>query len=106
MVQHTDVDVPHLSADAHTYMRGAFLSIDRPYPPLIDWLHHRIGTTHVAHHIDQMIPHYHAQEATAAIAASRRRSLRPDAGAQGAVARRATAVERRDDGRYVFTQPW
>ena len=67
-LQHTDVDVPHLSADAHTYMRGAFLSIDRPYPPLIDWLHHRIGTTHVAHHIDCTIPHYHAREATDAVA--------------------------------------
>ena len=50
--------------------RGAFLTIDRPYPPLIDWLHHRIGTTHVAHHIDCTIPHYHAREATDAIAAA------------------------------------
>ena len=65
-LQHTDVDVPHLSAEAFSYMRGAFLTIDRPYPPLIDWLHHRIGTTHVAHHIDCTIPHYHAQEATGA----------------------------------------
>eukprot|EP00964_Phaeocystis_antarctica_P095512 scaffold61941_cov57-Phaeocystis_antarctica.AAC.1 len=46
------------------HRRGAFLTIDRPYPPLIDWLHHRIGTTHVAHHIDCTIPHYRAQEVT------------------------------------------
>ena len=45
-------------------LAGAFLTIDRPYPPLIDWLHHRIGTTHVAHHVAHTIPHYHAQEAT------------------------------------------
>ena len=45
-------------------------TVDRPYPPLIDWLHHRIGTTHVAHHIDCTIPHYHAREATDAIAAA------------------------------------
>jgi len=67
-LQHTDVDVPHLHDKEFTYMRGAFLTIDRPYPPLIDWLHHRIGTTHVAHHIDCTIPHYHGREATDAIA--------------------------------------
>ena len=67
-LQHTDVDVPHLHDDDFTYMRGAFLTIDRPYPKLVDWLHHRIGTTHVAHHIDCTIPHYHAREATEAIA--------------------------------------
>jgi omega-6 fatty acid desaturase (delta-12 desaturase) len=66
-LQHTDVDVPHLDDQAFSYMRGAFLTIDRPYPPLIDWLHHRIGTTHVAHHIDCTIPQYHAREATQAI---------------------------------------
>ena len=66
-LQHTDVDVPHLSADEFSYMRGAFLSIDRPYGPFFDWCHHRIGSTHVAHHIDSTIPHYHALEATNAV---------------------------------------
>ena len=42
-LQHTDVDVPHLSADEFTYMRGAFLTIDRPYGPIFDWFHHKIG---------------------------------------------------------------
>lgn len=114
--QHTDVDVPHLPASEFSFIRGAFLSIDRPYgkvrhpsataharigcvsrafphsnsasqavsharmmllmpflnrmggDPLVtchqvfDWLHHRIGSTHVAHHIDCTIPHYHARE--------------------------------------------
>merc|ERR1711924_203136 len=50
------------------YMRGALLSIDRPYGKLLDHLHHKIGSTHVAHHVDSMIPHYHAREATDAIA--------------------------------------
>lgn len=67
-LQHTDVDVPHLTNDAFSYMRGAFLTVDRPYGPVFDWLHHKIGSTHVAHHIDCTIPHYHAREATAAIA--------------------------------------
>ena len=67
-LQHTDVDVPHLTGDEFTYMRGAFLTIDRPYGKLLDHLHHKIGSTHVAHHIDCTIPHYHAREATDAIA--------------------------------------
>ena len=40
---------------------------------IFDWFHHRIGLTHVAHHIDCTIPHYHAKEATDAIAAAFRR---------------------------------
>jgi omega-6 fatty acid desaturase (delta-12 desaturase) len=71
-LQHTDVDVPHFSPDDHSFMRGALQSIDRPYDKLdpwgvIDFLHHKIGTTHVAHHIDSTIPHYKALKATAAI---------------------------------------
>merc|ERR1719198_1248834 len=66
-LQHTDVDVPHLTNEEFSYMRGAFLTIDRPYGPLLDHLHHKIGSTHVAHHIDCTIPHYHAREATDAI---------------------------------------
>ena len=67
-LQHTDVDVPHLTDEEWTYMRGALLTIDRPYGKLLDHLHHQIGSTHVAHHVDSMIPHYHAREATDAIA--------------------------------------
>jgi len=37
LFQHTDVDVPHLDDEAFSYMRGAFLTIDRPYPPLVDF---------------------------------------------------------------------
>jgi len=71
-LQHTDVDVPHFSPQDHTYMRGALHTIDRPYDKLdpwglIDFLHHKIGTTHVAHHIDSTIPHYKAAKATEAI---------------------------------------
>jgi len=66
-LQHTDVDVPHLANDEFSYMRGAFLTIDRPYGPIFDWFHHKIGSTHVAHHIDCTIPHYYAREATDAI---------------------------------------
>jgi omega-6 fatty acid desaturase (delta-12 desaturase) len=71
-LQHTDVDVPHFSMDDHNYVKGALHTIDRPYDKLdpwglIDFLHHKIGSTHVAHHYDSSIPHYKAQAATDAI---------------------------------------
>jgi len=71
-LQHTDVDVPHYSQDNHNFVKGALHSIDRPYDKLdpwgfIDFLHHKIGTTHVAHHFDSTIPHYKAEKATEAI---------------------------------------
>lgn len=71
-LQHTDTDVPHFSGDDHSFVKGALHTIDRPYDKLdpwgfIDFLHHKIGTTHVAHHFDSSIPHYKADEATTAI---------------------------------------
>lgn len=71
-LQHTDVDVPHYSNDQdYTFAQGALHSIDRPYDQLlggvIDFLHHKIGTTHVAHHFASAIPHYKADVATQAL---------------------------------------
>ena len=66
-LQHTDVDVPHFEGDDWNLVKGAFMTIDRPYGPVLDFLHHKIGSTHVAHHINHTIPHYHAREATDAI---------------------------------------
>ncbi len=66
-LHHTDTDVPHLSNSEFSFMRGAFLSIDRPYGKLLNILHHHIGSSHVVHHVCPTIPHYHAKEATIAI---------------------------------------
>lgn len=63
-LQHTEVDVPHYNNNYHHFIKGAFHTIDRPYPKIIDFLHHNIGSTHVIHHIDSTIPHYHAKHAT------------------------------------------
>ena len=46
---------------------GAFQTIDRPYGPLLNLIHHGIGSTHVLHHLCSSVPHYHAWEATEAI---------------------------------------
>jgi omega-6 fatty acid desaturase (delta-12 desaturase) len=68
LLHHTDTDVPHLEGEEWSFIRGAFLTIDRPYYPIVDWVQHHIGSTHVLHHINPRIAHYHAQEATDAIA--------------------------------------
>ncbi len=66
-LHHTDSDVPHLSNSEFSFMRGAFLSIDRPYGQIINILHHNIGSSHVVHHVCPTIPHYYAREATLSI---------------------------------------
>ena len=48
-------------------MRGAFLSIDRPYGKILNFLHHNIGSSHVVHHVCPTIPHYYAKKATSLI---------------------------------------
>mmetsp|Transcript_4546 Transcript_4546/g.11090 ORF Transcript_4546/g.11090 Transcript_4546/m.11090 type:complete len:2751 (-) Transcript_4546:1570-9822(-) len=63
-LQHTHADVPHLGVDAFNWLRGALCTIDRPYPWFFDHMHHSIGSTHVMHHLNFKIPHYHAAEAT------------------------------------------
>jgi len=39
--------------------------VDRPYGPLLNFLHHGIGATHVCHHVNPSIPHYNAWRGTA-----------------------------------------
>lgn len=62
--------MPHYGKENWDFIKGAFLSIDRPYGPVFDFLHHKIGSTHVVHHIDCTIPHYNALKATHAIKAA------------------------------------
>ncbi len=66
-LHHTDSDVPHLSNTGFSFMRGAFLSIDRPYGKILNFLHHNIGSSHVVHHVCPTIPHYYAKKATTLI---------------------------------------
>jgi fatty acid desaturase len=66
-LQHTDVDIPHYEASEWTWVQGAFTTVDRPYGAIINFLHHGIGSTHVAHHLFSYMPHYNAWEATRAL---------------------------------------
>ncbi len=63
-LQHTDVDIPHFSNSDWTWAKGALQTVDRPYGPLLNFLHHGIGSTHVCHHINPSIPHYNAWRGT------------------------------------------
>lgn len=67
-LHHTDATVPHYGNDEWTWLKGALATIDRPYG-IFDFFHHRIGSTHVVHHLFSDLPWYHAYEATDAVKA-------------------------------------
>ena len=77
-LQHTHEDIPHIGDDSYTWIRGALSTVDRPYPWIVDELHHHIGTTHVLHHLFSRVPHYHAQVASAAMKSELRGAYRHD----------------------------
>jgi len=65
-LQHTDPSVPQYGDDEWTFVKGALTTIDRPYG-IFDFFHHKIGSTHVAHHFFHEIPFYNGDEATLAL---------------------------------------
>jgi fatty acid desaturase len=67
-LQHTDASVPHYGDGEWTWVKGALSTIDRDYG-IFCFFHHKIGSTHVAHHLFHEMPFYHAREATDAIQA-------------------------------------
>eukprot|EP00928_Gymnodinium_smaydae_P044749 TRINITY_DN2986_c1_g1_i1.p1 TRINITY_DN2986_c1_g1~~TRINITY_DN2986_c1_g1_i1.p1 ORF type:complete len:441 (+),score=55.58 TRINITY_DN2986_c1_g1_i1:66-1325(+) len=67
-LQHIDPSIPQYGSDQWTWIKGALSTIDRPYG-IFDFFHHKIGSTHVAHHLFSEMPFYKADEATAAIKA-------------------------------------
>jgi omega-6 fatty acid desaturase (delta-12 desaturase) len=108
-LQHTDVDVPHFGGADWSQAKGALHTIDRPYGALLDALHHRIGSTHVAHHVCHAIPHYHAEEATQALRAAFPALClydpTPIHEAAWRVGTKCTAIRQRDGGDWwVYSQ--
>lgn len=67
LLHHTDLKTKYYKGEAWTWLKGALGTVDRNYG-IFDYIHHNIGSTHVCHHIFSAIPHYHAREATRAIA--------------------------------------
>jgi len=67
MLQHTNESVPHYGTGTesqYNHTVGALCTVDQRYPAIIDHLWHRIGTTHVAHHLNYSVPHYRAVACT------------------------------------------
>lgn len=65
-LQHSDPAIPHYTPKEFTFVRGALCTIDRDYG-VYNWFHHRIGQTHVVHHLFSQMPFYHSEEATEAV---------------------------------------
>ena len=109
-LQHTDTDIPHFSTDEWSWAKGALQTVDRPYGPLLNLLHHGIGSTHVCHHINSRIPHYNAWKATALLRQRFPDLVRVDSTpihlALWRVASRCTVVHRHpQSGGYLFEPP-
>jgi len=109
-LQHTDVDVPHFDKENWSFVKGAFHTVDRPYGPVLDYIHHRIGSTHVAHHVCSTIPHYKAKKATEALKEHFPEFYlydpTPVHKALWRISSRCTAVQKVEaskDGMYIFT---
>lgn len=104
------MDVAHFDEHDHTWVKGAFQTIDRPYGPVLNLLHHNIGSTHVAHHVCAALPHYRAAQATnalkAAFPAHYLADPTPVPAALWRVAQKCVAVEKLPgkQGAYVFVE--
>lgn len=106
-LQHTDTDIPHYSTRDWNWAKGALQTVDRPYGPLLNLLHHGIGSTHVCHHINPKIPHYNAWRASALLKQRFPDLVRYDSTpihrALWRVATRCTVVSRRGiDGGFFY----
>lgn len=106
-LQHTDTDIPHYDSENWNFVKGALATVDRPYGPILNFLHHGIGRTHVAHHVNSAIPHYNAWKATAALKEAFPEHYlydpTPIHAAMWRVATKCIAVAPRGD-RHVFAQ--
>ena len=108
-LQHTDTDIPHFAADQWTWAKGALQTVDRPYGPLINLLHHGIGSTHVCHHVNSAIPHYNAWRGSALLQQQFPDLVRYDPTpihrALWRVASRCSVVRQEAEGDGYFYQP-
>jgi omega-6 fatty acid desaturase (delta-12 desaturase) len=108
-LQHTDTNIPHFSTADWTWAKGALQTVDRPYGPILNLLHHGIGSTHVCHHINPRIPHYNAWKATSLLKQRFPHLVRYDPTpihrALWRVATRCAVVQQESAGGGFFYQP-
>ena len=108
-LQHTDTDIPHFSTADWTWAKGALQTVDRPYGPILNLLHHGIGSTHVCHHVNPRIPHYNAWKGTVLLKQRFPHLVRHDPTpihrALWRVATRCAVVQQHKPGSGFFYQP-
>ncbi|CUG02306.1 fatty acid desaturase, putative [Bodo saltans] len=63
-LQHTDIRLPHYTADEWNFVRGALCTIDRDFGAPLNWWLHHINDSHVVHHIFSQMPFYNAIQVT------------------------------------------
>lgn len=63
-LHHVGDHVCHFDSKNWSWSKGASMTVDRDYHPVINFLHHNIGRFHVVHHFAPSIPHYHLARAT------------------------------------------
>ena len=104
-LHHIHPDVPHYGAAEFERSVAQLATVDRPYPALVGWLHHHIGTYHVVHHLDAAIPHYYLKKATAVARRTLGAMYRYDPTSIGAAAAQAWAqcvYVKGDSGRQMW----
>ncbi len=55
LLQHTHRSLPHYEDAEWDWLRGALATVDRSYGWL-NYFHHHIADTHVAHHLFSQVP--------------------------------------------------
>jgi len=66
-IHHSTKKLPHYRGPQWNWLKGAISTVDADYGPIVDWLQHDIGRTHVVHHLFSYMPFYHTREATEAM---------------------------------------
>jgi omega-6 fatty acid desaturase / acyl-lipid omega-6 desaturase (Delta-12 desaturase) len=63
-LQHTDIRLPHYTAEEWNFVRGALCTIDRDFSAPLNWWFHHINDSHTVHHIFSQMPFYNAIQVT------------------------------------------
>jgi len=63
-LQHSDLRIPHYTAEEWNFVRGALSTVDRDFSAPLNWWLHHINDSHVVHHLFSTMPFYNAIEVT------------------------------------------
>eukprot|EP01083_Nonionella_stella_P137387 418036_1 len=70
-LQHIDGDMQRFKPCEWLWLRGVFETVDRDFGFFLDYVFHRVTSSHVIHHLFPTMPHYNAIKATKYLKASK-----------------------------------